>query len=113
MLRRCGHLNHMGVFPLTDKTLDLIAGRFRTLGEPYRLRILQVLARGPMRVGDLVKGLDRNQPNVSKHLLILHQAGIVSRRREGNSTIYSLNDPSVLKLCELVHQDEARKSSRR
>jgi DNA-binding transcriptional ArsR family regulator len=103
----------MDVFPMSDTMLDLVAGRFRTLGEPYRLRILQVLRRGEMRVGDLVEELDGNQPNVSKHLQILYQAGIVGRKREGSSIVYSLNDPSVLKLCELVHRNEAKKSIQR
>jgi DNA-binding transcriptional ArsR family regulator len=100
----------MDVFPMSDKMLDLVAGRFRTLGAPYRLRILQVLTRGAMRVGDLVEELHGNQPNVSKHLQILHQAGIVGRRREGNGTVYSLNDPTIFRLCELVHRNESRKS---
>jgi DNA-binding transcriptional ArsR family regulator len=62
-----------------------------------------------MRVGDLVEELDGNQPNVSKHLQILYQAGIVGRRREGKSIVYSLNDPTVFRLCELVHRNEAKK----
>jgi DNA-binding transcriptional ArsR family regulator len=100
----------MHVFPVSDKMLDLVADRFRTLGEPYRLRILQVLRRRAMRVGDLVEELDGNQPNVSKHLQILYQAGIVGRRREGNSIVYSLKDPTVFRLCELAHRNEAKKS---
>lgn len=94
---------------MTGKMLDLVAGRFRTLGEPYRLRILQVLRRGEMTVGEVVQSLDGNQPNVSKHLQILYDAGIVNRRREGISIWYSLLDPSVFRLCELVHQNEIRK----
>jgi hypothetical protein len=62
-----------------------------------------------MRVGDLVEELEGNQPNVSKHLQILYEAGIDGRRREGSSIVYSLNDPSVLKLCELVHRNETKK----
>jgi DNA-binding transcriptional ArsR family regulator len=99
----------MAVFPMSDTILHLVAGRFRTLGEPYRLRILQSLTRRAMKVGDLVEELDGNQPNVSKHLQILYQAGIVSRRREGNTIIYSLNEPTALKLCALVHRNEAKK----
>ena len=75
----------MDVFPLSEKMLDLVAGRFRTLGDPWRLQILQVLTRGAMRVGDLVEEFDGNQPNLSKEPQILYQAGIVGRRREGNS----------------------------
>ena len=84
---------------MSDKTLDLVAARFRTLGEPYRLRILQVLGRGAMRVGDLVEELEGNQPNVSNHLQILYQAGIVGRRREGSSIVCSLNDPQCVEVA--------------
>lgn len=89
-------------FKMSDQMLGLVAGRFRTLGEPYRLRILQALAHAEMTVGQLVQSLDGNQPNVSKHLQILYQAGILRRRREGNTIIYSLIDSGVLKLCDLV-----------
>ena len=94
---------------MTGKMTDLIAGRFRVLGEPYRLRIIQVLRHGEMTVGEVVQSLDGNQPNVSRHLQILYRAGIVNRRRDGICILYSLHDPSVFRLCELVHQNEIRK----
>lgn len=97
---------------MTSKMLDLIARRFRTLGEPFRLRILQELENGEKTVNELVSELDGNQPNVSKHLGILHDAGLISRRREGTSIVYAINDPMVFKLCELVCRSETRKSRR-
>jgi DNA-binding transcriptional ArsR family regulator len=93
---------------LSAEMLDLVASRFRTLGEPYRLRILQVLRPGAMTVGQIVEILDGNQSNISRHLQNLHQAGIVSRRRDGSSIIYSFVNPEVLKLCELVHRNLAK-----
>lgn len=92
--------------------LDLVARRFRTLGEPYRLRMLQELEAGERSVGELVAGLDGNQPNVSKHLQILFDAGLISRRREGTSIFYAISDPMVFKLCALVCSSEAEKSRR-
>lgn len=97
---------------MSDKMLDLIARRFRTLGEPFRLRILQVLESGEHSVGDLVAALDGNQPNVSKHLQVLFDAGLLSRRREGTSILYAISDPMVFKLCALVCNSEAQKSRR-
>ena len=82
--------------------VELVALRFRMLGEPVRLRILQVLEGGEKSVGDVVERLDGNQPNISKHLQVLCQAGLVGRRRDGNSIYYSISDPVVFKLCELV-----------
>jgi DNA-binding transcriptional ArsR family regulator len=97
---------------MSDKMMDLVARRFRTLGEPYRLRILQKLESGEKTVGELVGELDGNQPNVSKHLQILHDAGLVSRRRVGTSIFYAISDPMVFKLCELVCRSTAQRSQR-
>ena len=97
---------------MSEKMLDLVARRFRTLGEPYRLRILQELETGEKSVSELVAALDGNQPNVSKHLQILSDAGLIGRRREGTSIFYAVSDPMVFKLCALVCSSEAEKSRR-
>lgn len=94
----------------SDKMLSLIARRFKMLGEPYRLRILQVLEEGEKTVGDLVQSLDGKQPNVSKHLQMLHEAGLVGRRREGTSIFYGIADPMVIELCELVCRSTAERA---
>jgi DNA-binding transcriptional ArsR family regulator len=100
----------MAAIKMTDKMMDLVAKRFRTLGEPFRLRILQELEMGEKTVGDLVEALDGNQPNVSKHLQVLYDAGLVGRRREGTSAFYMISDPMVFKLCELVCRGAVQKS---
>ena len=92
--------------------LDLVARRFRTLGEPYRLRLLQELETGEKSVGELVAALEGNQPNISKHLQVLFDAGLIGRRREGTSIFYAISDPMVFKLCALVCSSEAEKSRR-
>jgi DNA-binding transcriptional ArsR family regulator len=97
---------------MSDKMMELIAQRFRTLGEPSRLRILQALEAGEKTVGDLVAELEGNQPNVSKHLQILYEAGLVGRRRAGTSIAYSIADPMVFQLCELMCRSEAQRSKR-
>lgn len=88
--------------PLSDRMLELVAKRFRLLGEPLRLRILQTLEQGERSVNDIVGALDANQSNVSKHLGILYDGGLIGRRREANSIYYCISDPVVFKLCELV-----------
>ena len=100
----------MTEYKMSSKMMDLVAKRFRTLGEPFRLRILQELEMGEKTVGDLVAALDGNQPNVSKHLQILYDAGLVSRRRLGTSAYYMISDPIVFKLCELVCRGAVQKS---
>ncbi len=92
--------------------LDLVARRFRNLGEPYRLRILEELERGEKSVGELVSALTGNQPNISKHLQVLFDGGLISRRREGTSILYAISDPMVFKLCALVCSSEAERSRR-
>lgn len=95
---------------LSDKMIELVARRFRTLGEPVRLRLLQVLESQERTVGELAEALDGNQPNVSKHLQILYDAGLVSRRRQGTSIIYAISDPMVFKLCDLVCRSATKQS---
>jgi DNA-binding transcriptional ArsR family regulator len=88
--------------PLSDRMLELVAKRFRLLGEPIRLRILQVLEPGEKTVNEIVLALDANQSNISKHLGILYDGGLVGRQRNGNAIYYGIADPIVFKLCELV-----------
>ena len=102
----------MATLPMTEDTLELVARRFRTLGEPFRLRLLQQLEQGEQTVGELVDSLGASQSNVSKHLQLLYDAGLVARRRDGNSIFYSIGDPLVFKLCRMVCQSEADKTKR-
>jgi DNA-binding transcriptional ArsR family regulator len=88
--------------PPNPKIINAVAHRFRVLGEPQRLRILQALEDGPKTVGALVEVLEANQPNVSRHLQALFQAKLIARKRSGNSIVYSVADPVVFKLCALV-----------
>ena len=88
--------------PMTDEMVELVARRFRLLGEPVRLRILQVLEAGELSVNALTDALQGNQPNISRHLAALFDGGLLHRRREGNLIYYSIADPMVFKLCELV-----------
>ncbi len=87
---------------ISDEALEMIAGWFRLLSEPTRLKILHVLGREKMSVSELVSATGSTQANVSKHLGILLSAGIVSRRKEGLKTIYWVSDEQIFDLCELV-----------
>ena len=88
--------------PLPDPLTELIAQRFRVLGEPMRIKLLDALRDGDATVGELVDRLGASQQNVSKHLGVLHQAGIVSRAKEGTFVRYSIADSGVFDLCEQV-----------
>ena len=82
--------------------IELVAQRFRVLGEPMRIRLLDQLREGDATVGELQHALGANQQNISKHLGILHAAGMVSRAKDGNHTRYSISDPDVFELCDQV-----------
>lgn len=88
--------------PLPEPLAELIAQRFRVIGEPMRIRLLDHLRDGEASVGQLTEAIGATQQNVSKHLAVLHQAGIVSRRKQGTSVVYAIADESVFSLCEQV-----------
>lgn len=87
---------------LSPLALDLIASRFRALSEPVRLRLLNLLMQGESTVGQLVEASGSGQANVSKHLAVLRDAGMVGMRKEGLSTICFISDPIVKDLCEMM-----------
>jgi DNA-binding transcriptional ArsR family regulator len=92
----------MGNKNLSMEALQLIANRFKTLSEPIRLRILQTLQEGGKSVTELTEMVESSQPNVSKHLKILQEAGLIKRQQQGNTVYYSIADESIFTLCEVV-----------
>ena len=87
---------------LPDDLVELIARRFRALGEPMRIRLLERLRAGEATVGELSDALSASQQNVSKHLAILAEVGVLGRRKEGNRVYYRIVDPGVFAMCEQV-----------
>ncbi len=88
--------------PLPDPLVERVAERFRVLGEPMRIRLLEAMRDGEMSVRDLQEATNASQQNVSQHLGVLLRAGVVTRRKEGNYSHYSISDPVVLSLCDEV-----------
>jgi DNA-binding transcriptional ArsR family regulator len=88
--------------PLSEQLVERIAQRFRVLGEPMRIKLLDRLCDGEASVQQLTDALGTTQQNVSKHLNVLHSAGVVSRRRDGTRTLYAVADDSPFALCEIV-----------
>ena len=81
---------------------DLLAKYFRALGDPTRLRVLELIADGERSVGDLVTALELSQPKVSNHLACLRWCGFVTTRREHRTIYYRLADERVGAIVELA-----------
>ena len=88
--------------PIPPELAELIAARMRVIGDPTRIRILDLLRERELSVSQITELLGTSQQNASKHLGTLLGAGVVARRKAGNSSIYSIADPGVYELCEQV-----------
>lgn len=87
---------------MTPEALAQVAARFKVLAEPIRLRILHGLQDGKMTVSEITAAVESTQPNVSKHLKMLQDAGLVTRQQEGNTVYCSIADATVFELCDVV-----------
>jgi len=76
----------------------------QALADPKRLAIIHLLRNGEQSVGQLVAALGVRQPNVSQHLMILRDLGVVTARRAGNVMRYQLAHPAIGQACDLVRQ---------
>lgn len=94
--------------PLSDDQIARIAGRARALGDPTRIRILQLLARGESAVGRLASAIGTEQSTVSKHLQVLYNAGLVERRREASAVIYRSDAPELIQLFQFLSRRSLR-----
>ena len=88
--------------PLPDELVELISQRFRVLSEPTRIRLLDSLRGGPATVSQLQDASGASQQNVSKHLSLLLEAGMVRRSKVGARAYYSIADETLFDLCEQV-----------
>jgi DNA-binding transcriptional ArsR family regulator len=84
------------------EVFESVARYFSVLGEPTRLRILHTLCQEEYCVSDILKLTGLAQANASRHLGLMYQAGMLSRRREGNQIFYRVADPVYAELCRSV-----------
>lgn len=87
---------------LTEEAIEQIARRFAVLAEPMRLKLVHAVFDGEKSVNTLVDIVGGTQANVSRHLQQLAASGVLSRRKEGLQVFYTIGDPSIYALCELV-----------
>lgn len=91
-----------GPFAMNQLALELIASRFRALGEPTRLHLLSLLMQKEHTVGQLVDASDSGQANISKHLAVLREAGMIGMKKAGLTTVCFIADPVIHELCDLM-----------
>jgi len=86
------------------KLYEKHAALCETLANPKRLEILSLLREGEKTVGDLAKEMGIPQPNLSQHLAILRDRGIVAARKEGVNSYYSIANPKIIQACDLIRE---------
>ena len=97
---------------MPPEALEEVAGYFQVLAEPTRLRILNILREGERNVGDLAQMCGYTAANVSRHLSLMTENGLVTREGRGTSVYYRFADESVYALCDLVCDNIARQIAR-
>jgi DNA-binding transcriptional ArsR family regulator len=85
-----------------DLVFAVVARYFGLLSEPTRLKILHTICRDERSVSAIVAATGATQTNVSRHLSLMHHAGVVSRRRVGNVVYYRVDDPEFVEICRTV-----------
>jgi len=92
------------------EVFESVARYFSVLGEPTRLRILHALCQEEKCVNEIIKVTALAQANVSRHLGLMYQAGMLSRRREGTQIFYKVADPMYVELCRTVSTQVASRA---
>jgi len=87
---------------MPDEMLEAVSNRFKLLAEPMRLKILRILCEQEHTVQEIVKKVNASQANISKHLTLMHDNGVVTRRKEGLKCYYRIADKSIVYACYLT-----------
>jgi DNA-binding transcriptional ArsR family regulator len=92
------------IFALIGKSenIEEAAAAMQAMAHPLRLKILCMLGSGELAVGEIVEGVGTTQGNVSQHLGILRDRGLITSRGEGRQVLYKIEDARVLKMITLT-----------
>lgn len=97
---------------MPPQALQEVAAYFQVLAEPTRLQILNLLRDGERNVGDLAHLCGCTAANVSRHLALMTQHGLVEKQSRGASAYYRISDSAIFALCDLVCGNIARQWER-
>jgi len=89
---------------INEQELAQLANYFKAMGDPTRLKVLRLLSAGRYNVGELAQQCHYSSANISRHLSVLRQQGLITRHTEGTSVYYQLTNDVPARLCELVSQ---------
>ncbi len=78
---------------------DAVSAYFRVLSEPTRLRIMHAICETEKPVSQIVADVAATQTNVSRHLSLMHRAGVLTRRKQGSQVYYGIADASMVEIC--------------
>ncbi|MFW5799657.1 MAG: ArsR/SmtB family transcription factor [Spirochaetota bacterium] len=87
----------------TDSEIEKLANQFKILGDKTRLKILMVLKTQEMPVHKIVERIETTQANVSKHLKILFEYGLVKKRHLKSSVLYSIKRDCIFEICDILY----------
>lgn len=85
-----------------DPVFDAVASYFSVLSEPTRLRIMHSICETEKTVSQIVEDVGATQTNASRHLSLMHRAGVLARRKEGNLVYYRVADVAMIEICRTV-----------
>jgi len=88
--------------PPTKRQIENLCRTFKVLGDPTRLKIIQILGNGEMNVSQICRKFRGSQPTISRHLGILRMMGLVESRRKGKEIFYCLPDKTKRKMKSLL-----------
>ncbi|MGQ9653903.1 MAG: ArsR/SmtB family transcription factor [Thermodesulfobacteriota bacterium] len=100
---------------MSSRYYEKKAAILKALAQPTRLRILDMLKAGERCVCEMYPELGQEQPNISKHLGLMKQAGILESRKEGLRVIYWIKNPEALEIlrhAEAILKKEAEENQR-
>lgn len=89
---------------ISEEIFRMHAQVCKSLADPKRLRIINVLRDGEMTVGEMARTLGLRQANLSQHLTLLRERGVVTTRRQGLNVYYSLSSPKIVQACDAMRE---------
>ncbi|HUH96357.1 MAG TPA: metalloregulator ArsR/SmtB family transcription factor [Anaerolineales bacterium] len=87
-----------------EKAFEIQAELCRAMGSPLRMRILDLLRHGSLKVNEIASATNQPQATISRNLKIMRNADIVATHREGSSVLYYIANPKLMSVCDLMRQ---------